>query len=90
MLKTGIIHTGFVLVFLAFGLMTTDAYAQNVVVREAQRITGDSFPIVIRTPQGANIYAVSRPSAAMIQAIDKGLTDLFAVSRKNGYGKHLN
>jgi hypothetical protein len=26
----------------------------------------------------------------MMQAIDKGLTDLFAVARKNGYGRHLN
>jgi hypothetical protein len=57
---------------------------------EAQRITGDSFQITAQTPKGANIYAVSRPSAAMMQAIDKGLTDLFAVARKNGYTRHLN
>ena len=57
---------------------------------EAQRITGDSFQITAQTQKGANIYAVSQPSAAMMQAIDKGLADLFAVARKNGYSRHLN
>jgi hypothetical protein len=32
---------------------------------------------------------VKRPSAAMMSAIDKGLTDLFAVARKNGYTRNL-
>jgi hypothetical protein len=64
--------------------------AQNRrVVAEAQRITGDRFPISARTPRGANVFAVKRPSAAMLAAIDRGLTDLFAVSRKNGYRNRL-
>jgi hypothetical protein len=33
---------------------------------------------------------VHRPSAAVLNAIDKGLADLFAVSRKNGYSRRLN
>src|SRR5690606_31107109 len=41
------------------------------------------------TPKGAKIYAVSKPSAAMLRAIDSGLTDLFAVARKNRYKKSL-
>jgi len=57
---------------------------------EAVRITGDRFPVQAKTAKGANVYAVSQPSAAMMQAIDKGLTDLFAVARKNGYRRHLN
>jgi hypothetical protein len=57
---------------------------------EAERITGDTFTVTARTPRGANIFAVSKPSTAMMQAIDKGLTDLFAVARKNGYRKHLS
>jgi hypothetical protein len=59
-------------------------------VSEAERITGDRFPVSARTPKGANVSAVSQPSAALLQAIDKGLTDLFAVARKNGYTRHLN
>jgi len=57
---------------------------------EAERITGDSFQITAQTPKGAKIYAVSKPSTQVIQAIDKGLTDLFTVARKNGYSRHLN
>lgn len=66
------------------------APAQNRrVLAEAQRITGDRFPVSARTRQGANVFAVRRPSAAMLAAIDRGLTDLFAVSRKNGYRNRL-
>lgn len=57
---------------------------------EAQRITGDRFTVVARTPRGANIYAVTQPNAAMLNAIDKGLTDLFAVARKNRYSRRLS
>ena len=67
-----------------------DVRGQNRAVRaEAERVSGDRFPISLRTPRGANVYAVSRPSAAMLTAIDKGLTDLFAVARKNGYNRRL-
>lgn len=57
---------------------------------EAQRISGDRFSVAVRTPRGANVYAVSQPNAAMLTAIDKGLTDLFAVARKNGYSRKLS
>lgn len=57
---------------------------------EAQRITGDRFTFASRTPRGANVYSVRRPSAAMISAIDNGLTNLFTVARRNGYGRGLN
>jgi hypothetical protein len=60
------------------------------VLSEAQRITSDHFTVTGRTPKGATVYAVSRPSAAMLIAIDKGLTDLFAVARKNRYSRRLN
>lgn len=67
------------------------SYTQNrTVLNEARRITGDSFTFSARTPNGASIYSVSKPSAAMLEAIDKGLTDLFAVARKNGYNRRLN
>ncbi|MDM7923532.1 MAG: hypothetical protein QUS14_14635, partial [Pyrinomonadaceae bacterium] len=53
-------------------------------------ISGDRFTVQTRTPLGANIYAVRRPNSAMLNAIDKGLSDLFAVARKNGYKRRLN
>lgn len=67
-----------------------DSSAQNQrTLAEARRITGDNFSFGVRTPRGANVVAVRQPSAAVLTAIDKGLTDLFAVARKNGYTRRL-
>lgn len=60
------------------------------VLREAERITGDQFKVSMKTPNGANIYAVKKPSKATVNAIDQGLTDLFVVARKNRYSNRLN
>jgi hypothetical protein len=77
----------FSLLLAAFGTMT---FAQGrQVMSEAQRITGDRFTTTGRTPRGATFYAVRPPSAAMLNAIDRGLTDLFAVARRNGYRRGL-
>ena len=83
-----------ILVYLAiligiFGL-TARVNAQSAVVSEAQRISGDRFTIVTRTPQGATVYATSQPNKAMLDTIDAGLIDLFNVARKNGYRRNLN
>jgi len=83
-----------ILTIVAIALFCTTAattgFAQpSRVLREAERITGDTFRVATRTTQGANIYAVNRPSRTVLNAIDKGLTDLFAIARKNGYRKRL-
>jgi hypothetical protein len=83
------ITTLFTAVLVALSISSASAQARGA-VGEAQRITGDTFRISGRTPKGANVYAVTRPSAAMLQAIDRGLSDLFAVAQKNGYRRHLN
>jgi hypothetical protein len=57
---------------------------------DAQRITGDKFTISTTTPNGARVYAVTRPTAAVLRAIDTGLAELFVVARNNGYRKRLN
>lgn len=76
---------------LIMSALTAASFAQSRgAISEAQRITGDRFTVATRTSRGANIYSVRRPSAAMLSAIDQGLTDLFAVARKNGYGRRLN
>lgn len=76
---------------LFIALFAFDSQAQNRrVLAEAQRITGDQFRLAVRTPRGANVFAVSQPNAAMLAAIDQGLTDLFAVARKNRYSRRLN
>jgi hypothetical protein len=74
-----------------FAAFAVAAFAQNrQVVAEAQRISGDRFVYSGMTPHGALVYSVSRPSPAMLSAIDRGLSDLFAVARKNGYSRRLN
>jgi len=68
-----------------------DAYAQDRrVLARAQQVTGDRFTVAVTTPRGANVFAVTRPSSRMLAAIDQGLTDLFAVSRKNRYSRRLS
>ena len=77
--------------FLIMSFMATAAFSQGRgAVAEAQRITGDRFAFAVRTPSGANIYSVKRPSGAMLSAIDQGLANLFAVARKNGYSRRLS
>ncbi len=78
------------LAIIAFALFTSVNAQNRQVMAEAQQVTGDVFTVAAVSPKGANIYAVRQPSAAMMNAIDKGLTDLFAVARKNGYSRRLN
>ena len=81
-------------IVLAVGIVSAlsqNAVGQNQrVLAAAERATGDRFSISVRTPKGANVYAVNRPSATVLKAIDKGLTDLFAVAKKNRYRNRLN
>ena len=65
--------------------------AQNrALLNQAEKVTGDRFTVSTRTPQGALVYAVNRPNTKMLDAIDNGLTDLFAVAEENGYRRRLN
>jgi hypothetical protein len=81
----------FFITALLIGIGVSTMPAQNrQVLAQAQRVTGDRFSHAARTPKGANVYAVRRPSSAMLSAIDKGLSDLFTVARRNGYNRRLN
>lgn len=85
MLKRLILMVAFIAVAGAAGVI-----AQNrQVLAEAERVTQDRFTVAVRTRKGANVYAVRQPNAQMLAAIDKGLDDLFAVARKNGYSRRL-
>lgn len=77
------------LVLVTAGSATVTAQNRRLAA-QAERITGDRFTVAARTPRGANVYGVSRPSAAMLAAIDQGLTDLFAAARRNRYSRKLN
>lgn len=78
------------LTILLFGTMSVVDAQNPSVIGKAERISGDQFSYSAKTPRGARVYSVSRPSAGELSAIDRGLTDLFAVARRNGYRRHLN
>jgi hypothetical protein len=48
------------------------------------------FSFAAQTLKGARVYAVNQPNASMLNAIDKGLADLFAVAQKNNYRNRLS
>lgn len=82
-------------VLLIFGLSAFQpAQAQNRgdrgLIRQAERVTKDTFSYATQTTKGARVYAVKQPSQKMLNAIDQGLTDLFAIAKKNKYGKRLS
>ncbi|MGI8786817.1 MAG: hypothetical protein ACR2HG_03515 [Pyrinomonadaceae bacterium] len=81
------------ILFIGF-ITSQDASAQTradrALINEAVRITGDNFSIVTQTPKGARIFSVKQPNSKMLDAIDNGLTDLFAIAEKHQYRKRLN
>ncbi|HSK72928.1 MAG TPA: hypothetical protein VK892_14600 [Pyrinomonadaceae bacterium] len=81
-----------ILIFVFGFSQVSDAQSRvdRVLINEAQRISQDRFTVSTRTPKGTQIYAVSQPGSRMLDAIDKGLEDLFAVARKNNYRNRLN
>ena len=70
--------------------ISAQSRVDRILINEATRITNDSFPVFTATPKGARIYAVKQPNSAMLDAIDKGLDELFTVAKKNNYKKRLN
>jgi hypothetical protein len=80
----------FIFSLLLFQTVEAQNRADRVLINEATRITKDDFSTFTQTPKGARVYAVRQPSSNMLNAIDKGLADLFAIARKNKYQKRLN
>jgi hypothetical protein len=80
----------FVISFVPFQNAKAQSRADRVLINEANRITDDNFTISTQTPKGARVYSVSQPNSKMLNAIDQGLADLFAIAQKNKYQKRLN
>jgi hypothetical protein len=59
-------------------------------VSHARQITGDDFPFATRTRRGVAVLAVSKPRPEVLQAIDQGFSELFAVALRHGYRNGLN
>ena len=80
----------FAFIFSANSQVYAQRSADRAVIAEAEKYSRDKFNFVVDSPKGARVYGVKKPSAQMLAAIDQGLTDLFAVARKNRYNKRLN
>jgi len=80
----------FVIGFMSYQTAQAQNRSDRALINQAERITKDSFSFTAQTPQGAFVYAVKQPNSKMLNAIDKGLADLFAVARKNKYQKRLS
>lgn len=80
-------------IFTACFVFSRNIQAQSrvdrILISEAQRVTNDRFNSFSQTEKGARIYSVSQPDSNMLKAIDDGLTELFAVARKNNYRNRL-
>ena len=61
---------------------------QRLIAR-ARQITGDAFPVYVKTPRGANVFARVAPRPDVLRAIDNGLTELFTIASRHGYGARL-
>jgi hypothetical protein len=90
------------LIFAVFGVSSlllpqgfiTSASAQGNIeqrlVARARQITGDAFPVYVRTPRGANVFARIEPRPDVLSAIDNGLAELFSIARRHGYRSRLD
>ena len=58
-------------------------------VSRAEQVTGDKFPIVTNTPRGVTVLARTMPRVDLLNAIDRGLADLFSVAQRHGYRNRL-
>lgn len=85
-----------ILLSFAFFLMVLTVFSSNIEAQEraliskAERITNDRFTYFAESPRGARIYAVNKPNSRILNAVDNGLKNLFAVAGKNGYNRNLN
>jgi hypothetical protein len=68
----------------------TSRSVNPVLVSRAEQITGDSFPVVTSTPGGVNVFARTIPRRDVLEAIDRGFAELFAVARRHGYRNRLS
>jgi hypothetical protein len=60
------------------------------VVARAQQITGDRFSVVTSTANGVTVVGVNTLRREVLDAIDRGFAELFAVARRHGYRNRLN
>jgi hypothetical protein len=92
-----VIIAAIILVLFGTAVETASARAQNdsrptdrTLINAAERITHDRFVVQTRTPLGVRVFAVEQLQPELLQAIDRGFTELFVVARRNGFRSRLS
>lgn len=67
-----------------------DRPVNPALIARAEQITGDGFPVITTTPRGVTVLARATPRADVLNAIDQGFAELFAVAQRHGYRNRLN
>ena len=80
-----LLFAALVFFFFQTSIKSQSFRGRDIVVAEAEKISGDKFPFFTKSPKGVRIYSVSRPSKEMVAAIDKGLADLFKIAKKDSF-----
>jgi hypothetical protein len=89
-------QTLLVAIVMGIAIASVSALAQRSrgvdprLVARAQQIAGDRFQVVTATTNGVTVVAVDAPRREVLDAIDRGFADLFAVARRHGYRNRLN
>jgi len=78
------------LVVFATAMAQRGRAVDSRLVARAEQITGDRFRVVTNTPRGVTVVARATSRTEVLDAIDRGLTELFAVARRHGYRNHLS
>jgi hypothetical protein len=58
-------------------------------IARARQVTGDNFQFATTTPRGVTVIARTQPRGEVLQAIDQGFSELFAVASRHRYRNHL-
>jgi hypothetical protein len=58
-------------------------------ISRAEQVTGDRFTVVTTTPRGVTVFGRTTPRVDLLNAIDRGFAELFAVAQRHGYRNRL-
>jgi hypothetical protein len=81
-----------VLVAIICSTQTATAQYRSIppaLVARAEQFTGDRFTLVTSTPRGVVVLSRATPQVDMLNAIDQGFSDLFAVAQRHGYRNRM-
>ena len=90
------IISAFLIVLASVAVVNAQPYTRRQssvnsgLVARAQQVTGDRFTVATTTPRGVTVVARVTPRREVLQAIDNGFADLFAVAARKGYRSRLN